>query len=277
MNRNKPIESEVKSPRPKRLRLSGAVVNVYKPIGLTPLQLVERFKEKYPEYKRKKIGYAGRLDPMAEGVLILLIGKENKESHKYQKLSKEYKFTAFFGIETDTYDILGLIKGKKIKTCPKNFQKKLKASVKDIKGKLEQKYPPYSSYNIRGRALFYWARKGKLSEIDIPSKEIEIFNLELLGNHQIDAKFFEMNILKKITSVKGNFRQKEISDRWQQFFIDNPHKEFTVFNFSVSCSSGTYVRSIVHELGKKLRTGAVTLHIKRPKVGDYSIRESLIL
>ena len=88
------------------------VVNVYKPISPTPLQVVEKFREKHPEYAESKISYAGRLDPLAEGVLLLLIDKENKKREKYQKLDKEYEFEVLFGAATDTYDLLGIVDDK---------------------------------------------------------------------------------------------------------------------------------------------------------------------
>ncbi|PSO45951.1 MAG: tRNA pseudouridine(55) synthase, partial [Parcubacteria group bacterium QH_9_35_7] len=59
-----------------------------KPISLTPLQTIEKFKEQNPKYKDKKMSYAGRLDPMAEGLLLCLVGEENKNREEYQQLEK---------------------------------------------------------------------------------------------------------------------------------------------------------------------------------------------
>ena len=67
------------------------IINLNKPISITPLEAVKKFQKKNPEYKNKKIGYAGRLDPMAEGILLLLIEDINKEITKYMNLDKTYK------------------------------------------------------------------------------------------------------------------------------------------------------------------------------------------
>src|SRR4051812_2270372 len=85
------------------------VINVYKPIGFTPLQVIEKLREKFPEYKNVKIGYAGRLDPLAHGVLLLMIGDATKEREKYLGLDKSYEFEAVLGVSTDSYDVLGLV------------------------------------------------------------------------------------------------------------------------------------------------------------------------
>jgi tRNA pseudouridine55 synthase len=66
------------------------VITVNKPIGLTPLQAVTQFRKKFPLYASEKIGYAGRLDPMAEGLLLLLVGDNNKTKEQYEQLDKEY-------------------------------------------------------------------------------------------------------------------------------------------------------------------------------------------
>ena len=67
------------------------VINLYKPVGLSPLQVIEKFRLKHREYGKVKLGYAGRLDPMAEGVLMVLVGDENKKIRDYLKFDKEYR------------------------------------------------------------------------------------------------------------------------------------------------------------------------------------------
>ena len=85
------------------------VLNLYKQVGITPLQLIKKFVRSNPEYKDEKLGYAGRLDPMAEGVMIILVGDENKKREKYLDLNKKYEVGILFGVSTDTHDVLGLI------------------------------------------------------------------------------------------------------------------------------------------------------------------------
>ena len=86
------------------------IFNVFKPIGISPLGAIKALKEKYPELKNEKMTYAGRLDPLAEGALLILAGNAVHEKEKYLKLDKEYEGEILFGFTTDTYDILGLPK-----------------------------------------------------------------------------------------------------------------------------------------------------------------------
>src|SRR5262245_8184953 len=85
------------------------VLPIYKPVCLTPNQLIEQLRNKHPEYQNEKIGFAGRLDPMAHGLMLLLIGYENKNRTEYLNLDKTYYFKILLGVETDSYDLLGLI------------------------------------------------------------------------------------------------------------------------------------------------------------------------
>src|SRR4051812_15345092 len=87
-----------------------AIILLNKPLSFTPLQATLKFKQAFPEYADQKIAYAGRLDPMAEGLLLLLIGNETKKRKDYEALSKTYEFSILLGISTDTYDLLGKIK-----------------------------------------------------------------------------------------------------------------------------------------------------------------------
>ena len=86
------------------------ILNIYKKTGETPLETINRLRADKPEYQNAKITYAGRLDPLAKGALILLAGDAVYEKEKYLKLDKEYEAEILFGFETDTYDILGLPK-----------------------------------------------------------------------------------------------------------------------------------------------------------------------
>ena len=85
------------------------IILINKPISLTPLQAIRRLQSLHPELEGEKIGYAGRLDPMAEGLLLLLVSDENKKRKEYERLPKTYEFEVLLGIETDSYDVLGII------------------------------------------------------------------------------------------------------------------------------------------------------------------------
>ncbi len=118
------------------------VLNVYKPIGLTSLQLVEKVKQNFPEIQ--KISYAGRLDPLAHGVILLLVNDETKNCHQYFSLPKTYKFKVLFGISTDTYDFMGSVQKINL-NMPNDYELSINKFLKKHRGKHIQPYPPYSS------------------------------------------------------------------------------------------------------------------------------------
>jgi len=255
------------------------LLNVYKPKGLTPLQVIEQIRKKFLEYKDEKIGYAGRLDPLAHGVLLLMMGEETtRQKDKYLNLPKEYEFEAVFGVSTDTFDALGILNNLTTRVLDNNKLKDAISNfVKKKLGKHEQPYPSYSSKTVNGKPLFQWARENKLMEIKIPKREIEIYDFKLIELKEISAKKFEEEIFQQINSVTGDFRQKEIKQKWSEFFKENKTTVFRTASFKISCSSGTYVRSIVNELGKYLGCNAITLEISRTKVGNYKLDSSIKL
>jgi tRNA pseudouridine55 synthase len=111
---------------------------LYKEISETPLECVKRFVKSNPEFENIKMGYAGRLDPMAKGLLLILVGDENKNKIKYEKLDKEYVFEVLFGISTDSYDILGIPNQACFKEVPDNFDNQIIKNIQNFIGKQKQ-------------------------------------------------------------------------------------------------------------------------------------------
>lgn len=270
-------------------RVMKNVICVYKPVGLTPLQAITKLKDLYPEYKGVKISYAGRLDPMAEGLLLLLVGDENKKRKNYENLKKTYEFTVLLGIETDTYDMLGIIQNTQSRLSRdqisrysdiSDFQsiQSIQNILKSFIGKNLQAYPPYSSKTVRGKPLYWWARNNRLNEIQIPSRGVEIIDIQMLSVSKISIQELRFMIQERINKVRGDFRQDEILKTWEIFFNNlaiQQSNNFPVVNCTVACSSGTYVRSICHEIGQKLGTGAIALEIKRIQIGKYTLNETI--
>ncbi|MFH1186669.1 MAG: hypothetical protein V1697_00685 [Candidatus Levyibacteriota bacterium] len=244
------------------------VLLLKKKIGETPLETVQKFKENNPEYQDQKLGYAGRLDPMAEGLLLVLVGKECKKRKEYESLLKTYEFEILFGISTDTFDVMGKI----VKLNPeiKITEKQLEKVSIGFVGKHFQKYPPYSSPRVKGKPLFWWARKNRLNEIDIPKKRIQIYSLQFISLRNISSEKLLKKVHKRIKIVKGDFRQREILEIWDKN-IKNKDLEFQIAKLKIECSSGTYVRSIADEIGKKLKIPSLALSINRRKIGNFII------
>jgi len=226
------------------------VLKLYKKVGETPLECLNRFRKSNPSYKNVKMTYAGRLDPVAEGVLLVLVGEECKKKEKYLNLDKVYEIDILFGFVTDTYDLLGLVKkqSNRIFSLP-DWQR--------FTGKFKQKYPPYSSK--------FWekARAGTLIEKEIETKDVEIYKIKLLRVKNISKKSLSNYIIKTISKVRGDFRQKQILKKWKTALLKSEEKKFPVISLKVKCSSGTYMRSLAHNIGNEVRVPTSILRIKR--------------
>lgn len=255
------------------------MLTVYKPQGLTPLQTIEKLKETHPLYEGKTISYAGRLDPMAEGLLLLLIDEENKERKTYEGLEKTYVFELLLGVSTDTYDLLGLITKTEVEISNVKYPiSNIQSILSSFIGKQNQPYPPYSSKPVNGKPLYAWARAGRLNEITIPEKEITITSLSYVSTRSLSPAALQKDILERIQNVSGNFRQQEIRLSWQSFFDSPPlPASFSLHTCEVTCTSGTYVRSIAQTIGEKLGCGALAYSIKRTRVGEFTLGNALNL
>lgn len=236
--------------------------------GETPLEALKNFRQKNKIYKDALMTYAGRLDPMASGLLVVLVGEECKKKEKYLNLDKEYEFAVLFGFATDSYDILGkVVKHKKIISISEN---EIKKNLKFFTGKFIQRYPMYSSKTVKGKQLFEYARAGKL--IKNPEHEVNVKSLKFLKIRKISREKLLQNIEKRIGKIKGDFRQKEILKIWQK----NLRKEeqfYFVADFKIKCGSGTYVRAIANDLSERMQIPALALTIKRTKIGKWKKEE----
>jgi len=247
------------------------IVTINKPRGLTPLQAVVLFKNKFPAYKEEKISYAGRLDPMAEGLLILLIGNQNKNRNEFESLKKTYEFDILLGISTDTYDALGII--TKSSLVSKNKGSRCVSLLPSFIGEHDQAYPPYSSMTVSGKPLYYWAREKKLETIKIPAKTITISSLVVLSKSSILAQDLIDQTVTRISKVKGDFRQNEIIDSWRSLSLTS--QSFSLLSCRTEVSSGTYIRSLAHRIGIQLGCGAIAYRICRTNVGDYELAKAI--
>lgn len=225
-----------------------AVLKLNKKEGETPLECINRFKVDNPEYEKEKMTYAGRLDPLASGVLLVLVGEECKKKEKYLGLDKEYVIEILFGFRTDTGDILGLITGSK------NKEIKLEEIKKRLKSFLEKKirlYPKYSSPSLAG---------AKITE-----KMGEIKSIKYLGSKNINSQILLKNIEKSIVLVQGNFRQEKILAGWKNKLINNIEK-YLIIKLKVHCSSGVYMRQLAEEVGQKFGISSLAFSIKRTRM-----------
>jgi tRNA pseudouridine55 synthase len=241
--------------------LKNQVLKLNKNIGETPLECIQRFTADNPEYKNEKMTYAGRLDPLASGLLLVLSGEECKNKEKYLGLDKEYELTILFGFKTDSMDLLGLIEDSREGSMEKLGHYK-KADFEKILEKFEksfsQKYPKYSSPVICGK-----------KPEDIPEKEVSIKKIIFQSFGLISKKYLWDMALKNIFLVKGNFRQNMIWAKWEktlEYFTD---KNLPTLTIRVSCTSGTYMRALAQAVGEEVGLPALALKIRRLKIGSF--------
>jgi tRNA U55 pseudouridine synthase TruB len=141
--------------------------------------------------------------------------------------------------------------------------------ITELQDVSSQVYPPYSSKTVEGKALWQWAREGKLDEITLPHKEVSISRAEYLGSEKISSDELSKNITSAISSISGDFRQEQILQSWDSYFNISKQNEWGMYTMRIYASSGTYMRTLVDSIGKQLGTMATTVKIKRIKVGDY--------
>ncbi len=270
------------------------VIKIYKKKGKTPLECIRDLKKQDENLKLLPMTYAGRLDPLAEGLLLILVGDEVNKKDDYLKLPKEYEVDILFGFGTDTYDLMGKIiekKGKDVAPSPYQFSGprtredeepdhenwygdfalETQRILQGLTGTIEQSYPPYSSRPVNGKPLFVWAREGKLGEIEIPKHKVLIENIEILNQSEISGEELLKKIINDIGLVNGDFRQKEIVSLWKSKLIGREKENFPILKIRVSCGSGVYVRVLAHDIGEKLNISSLALNIKRTKIGKYKL------
>lgn len=248
------------------------VIKLYKNIGETPLECILGFKEAHLEYKEIKMTYLGRLDPMAEGLLLVLAG-DTQEKDKYLSMRKSYEFEVLWEFGTDTHDILGIIEdGRDSSNTPMSAQaleKKMPNLLNKILDKKTQVYPLFSSKVFSKD--FLRVRDANVDNLELPEKDIKIFSIDHIQTRSITSRDVLSEVSEKISKVVGDFRQEDILKSWRNTFIARPNDFFLISEFRADVSSGVYIRGLAHEMGKLLGSSALAWSIKRTRVGDYKI------
>ena len=184
---------------------------------------------------KTKVGHTGTLDPMATGVLPLLLGEGTKLSKYLIEHDKIYIATIKLGQKTDTQDAEGkIIEEKEVNSALLN-EENIKLILNTLKGRQVQTPPIYSAIKVNGKKLYEYARKNQ--EVEIPKREIEIYEMELIS-------------------------------------INESEKTIT---FKVHCSKGTYIRSLCETISEKLETVGYMKELNRIKVGSFSENKAVTL
>lgn len=218
------------------------ILSVYKEKGWTSFDVVAKIRGMLG--KNRKVGHAGTLDPLAEGVLVVLTDEDTKKQRDFMNMEKEYVAKIAFGITTPMYDLEVLPNVSEMQISLKEVNKILEKILPKYIGEIEQKVPTYSAVKVKGKTLYKEARKGKLSDIKLPVKRITIYEIEVLGSG-----------MEEIVTKDGK-------------------RKFPVIEMKVRCSSGSYIRSLAHDLGEELSCGAVLVSLLRTRVGDFVVGKS---
>ncbi len=235
-----------------------AIFNIYKPAGLTPLLALEKLRGQKPELADIKMTYAGRLDPLAEGVMLVVTGEDIGRKDEFLNLAKTYEVEVLFGVATDTGDVLGLV--TEFGSAELNIEE-IKTATAGLVGRRVQTAPPYSAPGLDDKVF---------------SKEIEIFSIEVGELTRISAPDLLFDVEKRVGEVTGDFRQAKITACWQKY-LANSSQTFSVVKLTISASSGTYIRVLAEDLGRVLGVPALAYKIKRTRVGAYQISEATSL
>lgn len=221
------------------------ILNVFKPKNWTSFDVVAKLRGKL---KTKKIGHTGSLDPLAEGVLVVVTENDTKKQETLMKdTKKEYIAEIALGAETESYDLEFIPTISKLFLSADAIKAKLPKIMFRFMGEIEQIAPAYSAKKVGGKTLYKEARKGTLDPEILPKSLVSIYEFVVLDLFS-----------KKIMTDEGE-------------------KELPVLKCRIVCSSGTYIRSIAHDLGVVLGTGGVLVSLVRTKVGNHELKDSVKL
>lgn len=242
---------------------------VYKPPFRTPLEVVQQIKADNPQYNNSKITYAGRLDPLAEGLMILLVDEAITQKGTVLEYDKTYEVQVLVGIATDTLDCLGVVTDCSehiVKTHP---NQDIQNILNDWIGSYEQPYPTFSSKTVAGKPLWLHAREGRSDELTVPTKTVNIHNAQIIDVSTITTKEVVSSAVQKIELVNGDFRQPECIASWQSL---EGEQQYPIYTLKVIASSGTYMRRLAERLGDELGQPALAFHIRRTTIGPYQLK-----
>lgn len=234
------------------------------------------------ELKNTKATHTGTLDPMACGVILVLVGEERFNKEKYTESTKTYEFEISFGIDTDSYDSMGMIK----KTLEDDFKypriTEIRKILRTFKGEYIQRVPLFSAIKYKGRRLFQWGHEKdamgtkvdiKIDINDLPKKKGYIHGIKLIDFKKENLLGFVSNTIHKLEGIDGDFRQERIIKRWKQYLhtIDHDQK-ITTIKIHVETTRGIYIRSLANDICNKLDTSGFVSSLVRTKNGKYTKR-----
>ncbi len=221
----------------------------------TPLEALIRARFEHAIPAEVPMSYAGRLDPMAMGQMLVLLGDACKERDEYLHRDKAYKLEILFGIGTDTQDVFGVINEKLKEFSEEESVACMIAAKSEIMNFIGTHTFPYPKYSTKGMLA-------DRDEEEIPERHMTFTSIRFDGGKMISGTYAKALVAEALQKIKGDFRYNEISESWSQVKDD---AEYPVIKLEVECTSGTYMRTLALELGKKLGVPALAYYIERTR------------
>ena len=252
------------------------IVTLDKPAGWTPLEALEDLRARTPALAGEPMVYAGRLDPMAEGVLLVLTGEDRHALPAHLAHDKTYEATFLFGVSSDTFDALGRVRlggavnvsgdvspdgSPDVSACV--------AAVQALVGTHELPIPAWSAYRVRGRPLHAWAREGRVGEVTVPVRAMRVNRAADVVGERVRAADVVPDVNVRIERVRGLFRQQDALADWARVVRANP--PLVEVRATLDVVSGVYIRALADAVGARLGCGALLLALRRTRVGPYKI------
>lgn len=282
------------------------IFGIVKPSGPTSMQILDKLKpmlgkskvfqtvqdtegNKYQKSRRNrrgantipKIGQGGTLDPLADGVLVIGIGAGTKKLQQFLDCSKEYRTVGLLGCSTLSYDSKDPILERKPFDHIKEEQ--VKKVLGEFEGDMMQLPPLYSAVKIDGKRLFDYARAGEDLPRPIEARKITIHQCSLarwqtVGEHQYNSpdrecSAEERKIAKRARRLAGldSDSAEPEEDVSQSSVSESNENRAPAFTADLTVSSGTYIRTIVHEIGQKLNSAAHVVKLTRTRQGQWIV------
>lgn len=216
------------------------IVCLHKPKDITSFTAVAKVRRIAEE---KKVGHAGTLDPLATGVLPILLGGATRFLEFLPTSPKRYTAVMRLGLTTDTLDITGTV----LKECPVSCtEEDIVSLLPRFTGEIMQVPPMYSAIKKDGVRMYDLARKG--IEVEREARPVTIFSLSLL---------------KEGAPMDYDLSLEPLEEN--DYILD------------VKCSSGTYIRTLIDDLGQALGCGATMTQLVRTEVGNFTLKEAASL
>jgi tRNA pseudouridine55 synthase len=239
---------------------------LWKEEGETPLAALTRFKlAAPPQIAALPMTYAGRLDPLASGVLPVIAG-DITEAAKQELLNtpKEYEVDILFGVSSDTDDPLGIVR---FVGAAKDGEEELaRTFIQGLGGPIVQDYPAYSSAVHDGLPLWQHAREGRFPE---KQRESYVYKATAGATSSCSVAHIADEAARRIHSVSGDFRQEEVLASWEDVCARHSSQYVTIMPASLQVGSGFYVRALARMIGEQVGCGALAWRIVRTRVGRF--------